>query len=151
MHVSQKCQYALRAIFELTKRAGEGPVKIGDIAQAQAIPQRFLEVILSQLKQGGFVESRRGAEGGYFLVRPGDGLTVGEIVRFVEGPMSLVDCVTAGGKAKCPMDGTCVFMPIWERVEDAVSEVYDNTTFQYLVEEEERMRMSGNTVLNYSI
>ena len=63
MLVSQKCQYALRALFELAKRNGEGPVKIAAIAKAQAIPPRFLEVILSQLKQGSFVESQRGSEG----------------------------------------------------------------------------------------
>ena len=69
MAISQKCQYALRAVFELAKHYGQGPVKIADIAKAQAIPLRFLEVILSQLRQGGFAGSRRGNEGGYLLVR----------------------------------------------------------------------------------
>ncbi len=63
MHISQKCQYALRAIFELAKRKGQGPVKIAETAEAQAIPLRFLEVILSQLKQGEFVSSQRGNKG----------------------------------------------------------------------------------------
>ncbi len=69
MLVSQKSQYALRAVFELARRNGGLPVKIADIAEAQAIPQRFLEVIMNQLKQGGFVESRRGKRGGYLLAR----------------------------------------------------------------------------------
>jgi hypothetical protein len=60
MWISQKCEYAVRAVFELAKRVGRGPVRIADIAEAQAIPVRFLEVILSQLKQGGFVDSQRG-------------------------------------------------------------------------------------------
>ncbi len=84
MLVSQKCQYALRAIFELAKRTGQGPVKIAEIAEAQAIPVRFLEVILSQLKQGRFAVSQRGSEGGYQLARPPQELTVGEITRVAE-------------------------------------------------------------------
>ena len=65
MMLTQKCQYAMRAVFELAKREGRGPVKINEIAEAQAIPQRFLENILNQLRQGGVVESRRGKEGGW--------------------------------------------------------------------------------------
>lgn len=151
MHVSQKCQYALRAIFELAKHEGNGPVKIGDIAKTQAIPQRFLEVILGQLKQGGFVESRRGAEGGYLLVGKPVELSVGQIIRFIEGPVAPVDCSSAGGKAKCKLDGTCVFLPVWKRVQKAVSGVYDTTTFADLIEQEERMRMRQEMALNYSI
>jgi len=92
MQISQKCQYALRAVFELARRPREAPVKVGDIAEAQAIPPRFLEIILNQLKRGGFVESRRGASGGYSLARSPDELTMGEIIRFVEGPFKPVSC-----------------------------------------------------------
>ena len=103
--ISQKCQYALRAIFDLAKHYGQGPVKIGDVAEAQAIPPRFLEVILSQLKQGGFVESRRGAEGGYLLARAPRQLVVGEVLRFVEGPLGPIVCVTGGSGEPCPIHG----------------------------------------------
>ena len=151
MHVSQKCQYALRAIFELAKHEGNGPVKICDIAQAQATPQRFLEVILGQLKQVGFVESRRGAEGGYLLVGRPEDLFVGQVIRFVEGPVTPVDCSSAGGKAKCKLNGSCAFLPVWKKVQKAVSGVYDTTTFADLIEQEERMRMRQETALNYSI
>lgn len=138
--VSQKCQYALRALFELAKRSGLGPTKIAEVAEAQAIPPRFLEAILSQLKHGGFVESRRGAEGGYLLVRPPRGLTVGEVIRFVEGPIGPVGCVTGDPKEHCPLHGNCVFLGMWEKVRGAVSEVYDGTTLQDLVEEDRRRR-----------
>src|SRR5215475_4771227 len=85
MNSSVKGEYALQALFDLAaQRAGE-PVKIADIARRQKIPQKFLELILASLKQGGFVESRRGAEGGYLLARPASELTVGEVLRFVEG------------------------------------------------------------------
>ena len=138
MSVSQKCQYALRAIFELAKRYETGPAKISEIAEAQAIPIRFLEVILNQLKQGGFTDSRRGKEGGYFLIKNPRELTMGHVVRFVEGPLGPVECVNADPLNKCPLNGECVFFPVWERVKDAVSEIYDGITFQDLVEAERR-------------
>jgi len=147
--VSQKCQYALRAVFELAKFYGHGPVKIADIAEAEAIPPRFLEVILGQLKQAGFVESRRGKEGGYLLARPPGLLTVGEVMRFVEGPLAPVNCVGGETKDLCPLHGNCVFLGMWERANRAVSSVYDGTTFQDLLDEDKRR--TGTLVLSYSI
>ena len=141
--LSQKCQYALRAILELAKHYGQGPVKIGDVADAQAIPPRFLEVILSQLKQGGFVESRRGAEGGYLLARAPRHLVVGQVLRFVEGPLGPIACVADSADSSvepCPIHDHCVFLPMWEKVHGAMAAVYDGTTFQDLLDEEARMR-----------
>src|ERR1041384_3166876 len=86
MNISVKGEYALQAIFDLASQPAGEPVKIAGIARRQKIPQKFLELILAGLKQGGFVESRRGAEGGYLLARPADQITVGEVIRFVEGP-----------------------------------------------------------------
>jgi Rrf2 family protein len=139
MHVSQKCQYALRALFELAKHYGRGPTKIADLAEAQAIPPRFLEVILSQLKQAGFVESRRGNEGGYLLAREPGHLTVGEVIRFVEGPLQPVACM-GEDEASCPLHGACVFMDMWDRAREAVSQVYDGTTFHDLMEREAQLK-----------
>ena len=138
--LSQKCQYALRAVFELAKHYGEGPVKIAQVAKVQAIPARFLEVILSQLKQGGFVESRRGKEGGYLLARPPQELTTGEVIRFIEGPLGPVACVEGSAAEECPLHERCVFLPWWRRLQEAVSAVYDGTTFQDLLDEESRMQ-----------
>lgn len=137
--LSQKCRYALRAVLELSKRYGEGPVKIGEIAQAQSVPPRFLEVILNQLKQGGFLESRRGSDGGYLLQRSPDLLTVGDIIRFIEGPLTPVGCIGNQPTEVCPLHENCVFVPMWEKVQQAVSSVYDQTTFQDLVDQEARM------------
>lgn len=148
MSVSQKCQYALRAIFELAKQHGEGPVKIAEVAEAQQIPMRFLEVILSELKQGEFVTSRRGSAGGYMLRREPRQISVGEVIRFVEGPLGPVE-VVRGEEKECSVHEHCVFLPIWRRVREAVSEIYDSTTFEELVEEE--MRMRGDFVPNYNI
>lgn len=136
--VPQKCQYALRAIFELAKHKGQAPVKIADIAEAQAIPPRFLEVILSQLKQAGFVTSQRGKQGGYMLVRSPEQLTVGEVMRFIGGPIGPVGCVVEDSEQNCPLYGDCVFLPMWEKVGKAISDVYDTTTFRDLVDEERK-------------
>ena len=125
MGISQKCYYAIRAVFELAQAPAATAVKIADIAERQGIPPKFLEAILAQLKGGGFVESRRGAEGGYLLVRSPRSLTLGEIIRFIEGPLHPVKGPTA------PND---VFAPIWEAAEKALADVYDGTNFQDLVD-----------------
>ena len=83
MNISVKGDYALHAIFDLALQKFGEPIKIADIAKRQKIPQKFLELILAGLKQGGFVESRRGAEGGYRLARPADQIAVGEVLKFV--------------------------------------------------------------------
>jgi len=149
MSVSQKCQYGLRAIFHLAKHRGQGPVRIADVAEEQAIPKRFLEVILSQLKQGGFVSSVRGNEGGYILESDPVALTVGEVIRFIEGPLGPVGCLVNDGNSTCPLKGTCIFMPMWERVQEVVEGVYDQTTFQTLIEQERAQQQAY--VPEYSI
>jgi Rrf2 family cysteine metabolism transcriptional repressor len=129
MNISVKSEYALKALFDLASQqlfdrhqAGSiQPVKIADIARRQKIPQKFLELILAGLKQSGFVDSRRGAEGGYLLARPPDSITVGEVLRSVENLKS-----AARGQARDP------FADIWRRVDQAVSEVLDQTTFSDL-------------------
>jgi Rrf2 family transcriptional regulator, cysteine metabolism repressor len=138
----QKTQYALRAVLELAKRANTGPIKISIIAEAQAIPLRFLEIILNQLKQGGFVDSARGKEGGYYLARSPESLSVGEIITYIQGALEPVDCIV--GKGKCPLVGECAFEPMWCKVRQAISGVIDNTTFHDLIETE-KSRKSGNT------
>jgi Rrf2 family protein len=89
VRVSAKADYALRAVIELAA-AGEGPVKGERIAQAQEIPLKFLENILGDLRHAGIVRSQRGVEGGYWLARPADEITVAEVVRAVEGPIANV-------------------------------------------------------------
>ena len=121
MNISVKSSYALHAIFDLATQPLDQPVKIADIARRQEIPQKFLELILASLKQGGFVESRRGAEGGYKLAKPPDQLTVGQVLRFVE------QARTARTDASDP------FADLWKRVDTAVDSLLDSTTFAELV------------------
>lgn len=137
MNISQKCQYALRAVFQLAKQGGGEPVSVRTIAKAQAIPVRFLELILRELRQSGYVESRRGVEGGYRLRPDPNVLTVGEVIRLIDGPLDPVRCLGAKGIKECPLLGKCAFMGLWDRARNALAGVYDTTTFQQLLEEEE--------------
>ncbi len=134
MSVSQKCQYALRAVFELARRFGDGPTSIREIADIQAIPPKFLELILVQLRKGGFVESRRGVHGGYLLDESPRDISAGEIIRFIDGPVAPVRCISDGHESDCPLYGECAFMDMWTRARDVVAEVYDSTTFQDLID-----------------
>ena len=128
MDVSVKGEYALRAVFDLAGRGGPDAVKIAEIAARQRIPQKFLELILSQLKQGGFLGSRRGADGGYFLARPPRNITVGGILRHIDGPISPGRKQQRGN---LPPDSP--FPELWQEVERALSSVIDKTTFADLV------------------
>ena len=129
MNISVKSEYALKAVFDLTAQylgahpsaSAMAPVKIADIAKRQKIPQKFLELILAGLKQSGFVDSRRGAEGGYLLARSPESITVGEVLRAVENVKSL-----SRGQNDDP------FTDIWGRVDTAVSDVLDRTSFAEL-------------------
>ena len=120
MYISVKAEYALSAIFDLATQPPGEPVRIADIAKRQSIPQKFLELILSSLKQGGFVESRRGAEGGYLLSRPADSIVVGEVIRYVDGSKTRT---TEKRKADNP------FAAMWAQGDEAVSAVVDQTSF----------------------
>ena len=144
--VSQKCRYALRAIFELSLRNTTEPVRIHDIASAQAIPQRFLEIILSELKHAGFLESRRGNEGGYILARAANRLTIGEVISFLEGDPNKEKQTR---KDKSYNIGDYVFQKMWDDVSSSVSNVYNSITFADLVEQE--MKNRKNYVPNYAI
>src|SRR5579862_8477892 len=117
MNISVKSEYALAALLDLATQPEGEPVKIADIARRQRIPQKFLELILASLKHGGFVESRRGAEGGYRLAKPADKITIGEVLKFVED----------GKKSKRAAAGA--FTDLWKSVDDAVSSIVDHTTF----------------------
>ena len=149
MDIPRKTRYALRAIFELARRYGQGHVKIIEIAKAQATPPRFLEAILNQLKQAGFVDAKRGKNGGYYLLRSPNKLTVGEVMRSIQGPVQLVDCSTDGIQGDCPLHRNCVFLPMWQEAQEAISKVYDKTTFQDFLDREKQE--AEKHVQNYSI
>jgi Rrf2 family cysteine metabolism transcriptional repressor len=121
MITSVKGDYALQAILDLAMHHRGVPVKIADIARRQKIPQKFLELILAGLKQGGFVESRRGAEGGYLLARAPEAITVGEVVRYMEGARD--------SKREGKRKEDSPFGEMWHNVDQAISSVIDQTNF----------------------
>lgn len=121
MRISQQSEYALRAIFELSQKPPGELVKLSSIAARQGIPPKFLESILASLKHGGFVDSRRGRDGGYRLARPADRITVGEVLKFFEwGP--------SGNR-----NSESTFNELWSQVDESVSAVIDRTSFSDLV------------------
>jgi len=127
MNVSVKGEYALQAIFDLASHANTEPVKIAEIARRQQIPQKFLELILASLKQGGFVESRRGAEGGYLLSKRPETITVGDVLRFVEGRQE--------ERSRLRRNHDSPLSDLWKRVDLAIDSVLDATSFAHLVRE----------------
>ena len=124
MNISVKGEYALLAIFDLAAHASPDPVKIAEIARRQKIPQKFLELILANLKQGGFVESRRGAEGGYLLARRAELITVGDVLRFVEGRQE--------ERARQRRLNHSPFADLWDQVDRTIDTLLDSTTFAQL-------------------
>jgi Rrf2 family protein len=122
MNASVKCEYALRAVLDLAVAGTiNEPVRISDIAARQRIPQKFLETILSDLRKRGLLESRRGAEGGYMLARPAETITVGQVVRAVEG-----------GRATHAAEEPGPIEFLWEEVNAAISAVVDHRTIAEL-------------------
>ena len=144
MKLSKKCQYALKAVFELAWRDQKEPIKTYEIAKAQHLSPRFMEIILNELKHGGFVESRRGNEGGYILVKDARDLSVREVIEYTEGPISLVqnidDTASIGNEA---------FIQFWQEVNNSFCEVCENKTFSDLVDFERSKR--NKCALTYNI
>jgi Rrf2 family protein len=136
MQVSQKSQYTLRALFELAKRQGGEPVTVAEIAEAQAIPRRFLELIFLDLRSRGLIQSRRGSQGGYVLNTAPDSISVGDIIRAIDGSLAPVRCVVGRSEEYCRLRNRCVFMSVWQKAQKAMEEVYDNTTLQDLIDDE---------------
>jgi Rrf2 family protein len=145
MNVSQKCLYALRATFELAKQEGRGPIRAGEIAKKQSVPIRFLEVILNELKQGGFVVSRRGAEGGYLLARSPAAISMGEVIQFIDGSFGPARETEGRAASHGPPKADAFFEPVWNKAFRAASKILDGTTLAALVEEERQQSMKQVT------
>ncbi len=122
---------------------------IWDIAKAQRVPRRYLEGILNQLRKGGLLEAQRGRSGGYRLAKEAGEITVGEVVRLIDGPILAVVCVEEAKAADCPMREGCVFLPTWQKVQQAIDQALDSTDFDHLVKLEKETRREGCS--NYAI
>jgi Rrf2 family protein len=121
----------LKAVLDLALHYGSDLVTIGAMAKRIDAPVKFLEQILAELKKGGFVESRRGKVGGFLLTKAPDKITVGDVIRFVEGPIEPIACVKQG-YSDCRDVRRCVFKKIWQDVSKNISDVVDHITFKEL-------------------
>ncbi len=134
MRITYKGDYALKALLDLALHYDQGLSTIHDIAKRINAPVKFLEQVLLELKNGGFVESRRGKVGGYLLAKAPKQITLGEVARFIDGPTEPIACVEKGYSG-CTDIYKCVFRKVWFDVGRATSEIVDNITFEKLVNE----------------
>lgn len=132
MHLTYKGDYALKTLLDLALHYGNSPVTIHDLARRADIPIKFLEQILLDLKKGEFVESRRGKVGGYLLAKEPSYIKLGDVIRFMEGPIGPIACVDKKYHG-CGDISKCVFRDIWQEVGIAISDIVDAVTFEDLV------------------
>ena len=146
MHITYKGDYALKAILDLAQHYGDPPVSIPDLAKRSDVPLKFLEQILLDLKRSGFVQSRRGKIGGYLLAKKPSEIKLGDVVRFIDGPIEPIACVDKKYKACRDID-RCVFRAIWQRVSEQTEKTIDSITFEDLAKK--KKKLSG--VFTYQI
>jgi Rrf2 family protein len=129
--LSKKTQYSLRALYTLSRAYGGPPVMIADMARQEAIPKKFLEQILLMLKTQGLVNSKKGKGGGYTLVRPPHEVSLGEVIRSIEGPLAPLPCASVTAYRKCDEcvdDRFCGTRLVMRDVRDAMARILDATT-----------------------
>lgn len=128
MKLSMKTDYALRAIFTLVEFHGSEPIPIRELARRNEIPKRFLEQILLQMKEKGWVESLPGKVGGYRLARDPERITMGDIVRHFDGVLAPIHCVSMTGYKRCSQEPVCRFRRLMLNVRHAVATLMDRAT-----------------------
>ena len=133
MKISTKGRYALRLMLDLAMNDKEEPVRVREIASRQEISDKYLEQIISVLAKAGYVKSIRGPQGGYRLVRPPQGYTVGSILRLTEGSLSPVACLEDEVNL-CNRQEDCMTLPLWEKLDEAIKGVVDHVTLQDLID-----------------
>jgi Rrf2 family protein len=151
--LSHKSKYALQALLVLGAEYGNGPMQISDIAKREHIPKRFLELILLELKNHGILRSKKGKGGGYALSQPPDLLSVGLVLRMLEGPLAPLSCVSKTAYEKCVEcrdEKTCGIRILMKEVRDATASILDSTTFADVLKRSQ-IPDPAFPVLNYTI
>lgn len=154
MKISYKCDYALKAIFELSLiyiEEGDGVVSIQELAKKGDMPVKFLEQILLVLGKGGFVKSKRGVKGGFMLARPPAEITIGDVVKFIEGPIGPISCVEEECYKGCKDIKSCIFRDVWRDVRHSISVIIDTTTFEELVRKYRKKKVETQPLCEYII
>ena len=136
--ISTKGRYGLKAMFELACRYGETPVSIRAIAEAQGISEHSLEQLFKKLRKAGVVQSIRGAQGGYALARPPEEITIGEILRALEGTVAPVSC--AETEVSCAYARQCVENYVYRQIREGIDRVVDNLTLSSMLMEQRRIQ-----------
>ena len=129
--LSQKAKYALRALLVLARQPEGEMVLVGDIAERQNVPKKFLELILLDLKRHGLLYSQRGRGGGYTLAKSAQSITFGQVVRIMDGPLAPLPCASVTSYrrcADCQDERTCEIRQVMRRVRDAMADILDRTT-----------------------
>jgi Rrf2 family transcriptional regulator, cysteine metabolism repressor len=138
MKLSTKGKYGVRAVFEIARNYGKGPISIKGIAERQGISFSYLEQILHKLGKAGLIESVRGPAGGYLLARKPSDLTIGDIVRVLEGPIALSHCLEPGESADCYQADDCVAKMVWAKVGAKIEEALDSISFHDLLQQRQK-------------
>jgi Rrf2 family protein len=144
--ISKRTQYGLKAMLALGSRYGQGPVLIATLSKQESIPIKFLELILLDLKSNGLLASKKGPRGGYQLTRPPSTITVGSLIRLMEGPLAPLPCASETAFRpcdECEDIESCGIRIIMRQVRDAIAGVLDRTTLAELVQQVETARAKG--------
>lgn len=145
MKLSTKGRYGLRAVLDLALHCDKEAVPLGSIAERQHISISYLEQLIAKLRKAGIVSSIRGAQGGYVLSKPCEEISVGEILRALEGDLNPVDCAEVAG-GSCSGSDLCVTKLVWKRISDSINEAVDELMLSELVEESRQL--TGQTEEN---
>lgn len=138
MKISSRAHYGVRAMTELAKMYERRPLSLTEIAETEQMPLPYLEQLIAPLRRAGLVEGTRGLHGGYRLTRAPEVISVGEIVRVLDGPISLVDCVAEDYvTGTCGREPVCLSKGIWGRVKQSIEQVLDSTSLADLLRESE--------------
>ncbi|MGF7397024.1 RrF2 family transcriptional regulator [Thermoanaerobacterium thermosaccharolyticum] len=139
MKLSTKGRYGVQAMFELALYYGEGPISLKVIAENQGLSEHYLEQLIAVLRKADLVKSIRGAQGGYMLSAPPDKITVGDVIRTLEGSLAPSDCVVEDIPFECSRAGGCPTKIVMEKIRDAINSVIDSITLQDMVDDYKKM------------
>jgi Rrf2 family transcriptional regulator, iron-sulfur cluster assembly transcription factor len=147
MKLSTKGRYGLRAVLDLAVHADEETVALSQIAERQRISMNYLEQLIAKLKKAGIVKGIRGAQGGYMLALPAEEISVGAILRALEGDLNPVDCsVINEGAGNCSNSDSCVTKYVWKRISDSINDAVDTIKLSELVAESRKVQtQAGNS------
>lgn len=135
MKLSTKGRYGLRAMVDLAENSENGPVSIQSIAKRQDLSDKYLEQLLGMLKKAGLVKSIRGTQGGYQTAKPMANISVGDILRALEGDLTLVDCTGLEKETSCKAAKFCVTKYVWKKIDDSLEDTVNSITLEELVEQ----------------